>query len=102
MRPKDFEWDPEKSRKNFEKHGIDFVAAQALWGGPVLEKPVKPGSDNERYAVFGMIDGMHWTAVITYRKQAVRIISVRRSRKKEVEAYDRFKRWQEKDNRRGV
>lgn len=102
MRPKDFEWDPEKSRKNFEKHGIDFVAAQALWSGPVLEKPTKPGSDNERYAVFGMINGMHWTAVITYRKRSVRIISVRRSRKKEVEAYDRFKRWQEKDNRRRV
>lgn len=36
MRPKDFEWDPEKSRKNFEKYGIDFVAAQALWNRPVL------------------------------------------------------------------
>ncbi|GHV23529.1 hypothetical protein AGMMS49959_16850 [Planctomycetales bacterium] len=26
-----FEFDPDKSAKNLEKHGIDFVAAQQLW-----------------------------------------------------------------------
>ena len=26
-----FEFDPEKSRSNLEKHGIDFVDAQKLW-----------------------------------------------------------------------
>ncbi len=31
-----FEYDVEKSRANLEKHGIDFVDAQALWDDPDL------------------------------------------------------------------
>jgi uncharacterized protein len=32
-----------------------------------------------------MIEGKHWSGVITYRGDKVRIISARRSRKEEVE-----------------
>lgn len=99
MTERPFEWDPEKDRRNLEKHGIDFAHARALWRGPVLEKLTKSGNDKERYAVFGTIDGLHWTAIVTYRGEKIRIISVRRSRKRGVEEYDRFKRWQEEDNR---
>lgn len=42
----------------------------------------------ERYLVIGAISGKMWTGVITYRGVAVRIISVRRSRKEEVEYYE--------------
>ena len=42
----------------------------------------------ERYLVIGAISGKMWTGVITYRDGAVRIISVRRSRKEEVEYYE--------------
>lgn len=35
-----------------------------------------------------MIGGRHWTAIITYRNGATRIISVCRSRKKERMEYD--------------
>jgi Uncharacterized protein conserved in bacteria len=39
----DFEFDPRKSQANLEKHGIDFIAAQALWGDPaLLEIPARP------------------------------------------------------------
>ncbi|MBU2761640.1 BrnT family toxin [Acidithiobacillus sp. RW2] len=30
----------------------------------------------------------HWSAVVTYRDARIRLISVRRSRKKEVELYE--------------
>jgi uncharacterized DUF497 family protein len=30
----------------------------------------------------------HWTAIITYRGDACRIISVRRSRKEEIDLYE--------------
>jgi uncharacterized DUF497 family protein len=30
----DFEFDPATSAANLAKHGIDFVAAQALWSDP--------------------------------------------------------------------
>ena len=86
-----FEFDPEKSAANLAKHGIDFEAAQALWlDDDGIE--VDARSETEpRSAVIGMIDGRHWTAFFTLRGDAIRIISVRRARDDEVEAYDREK-----------
>lgn len=84
----DFEFDTQKSTLNFEKHGIDFVDAQELWTDPNLIEIPANTSDEPRFLVIGNIDNKHWSAVITYRKNNIRIISVRRSRKKEVEFYE--------------
>jgi uncharacterized DUF497 family protein len=86
----DFEFDPRKSQANLEKHGIDFIAAQALWGDPaVLEIPARP-ADEPRWLVIGRIQSKHWSAVITRRGQATRLISVRRSRPEEIQLYEQF------------
>jgi uncharacterized DUF497 family protein len=42
----------------------------------------------DKLLVIGMISGKHWTGVITYRGEKIRIISIRRSRKEEVEIYE--------------
>lgn len=77
-----------KSRSNFEKHGIDFEEAQALWNDHnLIEIPAKV-VDEPRYMVVGRISGRHWSAVITYRGENIRIISVRRSREEEIELYE--------------
>jgi len=83
-----YEYDPNKSAANKEKHGIDFDEAQALWRDmdALQIKVNRPGE--ERYIVIGRIDGKHWTAVITYRGANTRIISVRRARKEEVTLYE--------------
>jgi uncharacterized DUF497 family protein len=84
----DFEFDPKKSDSNKQKHGIDFLEAQALWDDPdLIEIPVKT-VDEPRYVVIGKIAEKHWSGVITYRGEKIRIISVRRSRKEEVEIYE--------------
>ena len=84
----EFEFDPEKSDINKRKHGIDFVEAQALWDNPdFIEIPVKP-SDEPRFLVIGKISGKHWSGIITYRTEKIRIISVRRSKKEEVDIYE--------------
>lgn len=84
----EFEFDPEKSNINKSKHGIDFVEAQALWDDPdIIEIPVKV-SDESRFLVIGKISEKHWSGVITYRTEKIRIISVRRSRKEEVDLYE--------------
>ena len=84
----DFEFDPNKSDSNKQKHGIDFHAAQALWNDPdLIEIPVKT-MDEPRYLVIGIIAGKHWSGVVTYRGEKILIISVRRSRKEEVEIYE--------------
>ena len=83
-----FEFDPEKSAGNKMKHGIDFLEAQALWDDPdYIEIPVMT-IDEPRFLVIGKIDSKHWSGVITYRGDTIRIISVRRSRKEEVEIYE--------------
>ena len=83
-----FEFDKNKSTSNLNKHGIDFVTAQELWNDPDLIE-IKATSDNEaRFLLVGRIKGKHWSAVITYRENKIRIISVRRSRKSEVELYE--------------
>lgn len=84
----DFEFDPAKSHLNLTKHGIDFDVAQNLWNDPdLLEIPAKT-VDEPRSLVLGKINGKHWSAVITYRQQAIRLISVRRSRPEEIELYE--------------
>lgn len=83
-----FEYDPQKSTANLEKHGIDFDVAQRLWGDPdLLEVPAKT-IDEPRWLVVGKIEGKHWSAVITYRQETIRLISVRRSRQEEIELYE--------------
>jgi len=84
----DFEFDSRKSDSNKRKHGIDFTKAQALWDDlDLLEIPART-IDEPRSVVIGRIGARHWSAVITYRDDCIRIISVRRSRKEEVELYE--------------
>ena len=83
-----FEFDNDKSQANLEKHGIDFRDAQALWDDQDLLEVQAKTVDEPRYLVIGLIDSKHWSAVITYRRDKIRLISVRRSRKKEVELYE--------------
>jgi uncharacterized DUF497 family protein len=83
-----FEFDPNKSKSNLEKHGIDFNDAQSLWDDErLLEIPAKT-LDEPRFLVVGKIKGKHWSAVITYRGANIRIISVRRSRDEEIDLYE--------------
>ena len=83
-----FEYDLNKSNFNLDKHKIDFEEAQKLWeDSTLLEIPAKT-TDEPRFVVIGLCNEKHWTAVITYRDEIVRIISVRRSRKNEVALYE--------------
>ena len=83
-----FEFDQSKSDSNLEKHGIDLVDAQALWDDEnLLDIPAKT-VDEPRFLIIGMIKQKHWSAVVTYRNEFIRIISVRRSRDEEVKIYE--------------
>ena len=83
-----FEYDPDKSESNKQKHGIDFREAQTLWEDiDLLEIPAK-AMDEPRFLVIGKIGGKHWSGIITYRGENIRIISVRRSRNEEITLYE--------------
>ena len=83
-----FEFDDRKSKANEQKHGISFTDAQRLWDDDrLIEVPARV-VDEERFLIIGRIDQRIWSAVITYRSEAIRIISVRRARPEEVEIYE--------------
>lgn len=82
-----FEYDSLKSEVNQQKHGIDFDEAQELWHDEnLLEAPLNYPNE-ARFICVGKIHEKHWSAIVTYRIDTIRIISVRRSRKEEIEYY---------------
>lgn len=84
----EFVFDPRKSATNRAKHGIDFTVAQRLWDDPeLLEIPART-DDEPRWLLIGRIAGRHWSAIVTSRGDAIRLISVRRSRAEEVQWYE--------------
>ena len=83
-----FEYDLAKSATNKAKHDIDFDEAQALWkDARMLEAPAKT-DDEPRVLVIGKIGEHHWAAVCAHRGDTVRIVSVRRARKQEIDHYE--------------
>ena len=81
-----FEWDEAKRLGNVEKHGIDFIRAQRIFDGPVLVRHLPYGSE-DRWIAIGLVDGREIAVIYTLRGKAIRIISARRARRNEREAY---------------
>ena len=82
-----FEFDPDKSQANVEKHGIDFEQAQTLWRDPDgLDVPSKYPRESRRLWIAAR-EGKLWTAIYTAGEGKARISSVRRSRENERNAY---------------
>ena len=84
----EFEFDEKKSAANLKKHGIDFIAAQALWNDPYLIEIPARTTDESRSLVIGRIASKYWSAIYTPRLGRVRLISVRRSRPEEIAIYE--------------
>ena len=84
----EFEFDAAKCMSNLEKHGINFDDAKQLWRDPRVlilraRQVIEP-----RWVAVGCIGEKHWSAIFTYRGEKIRIISVRRSRPREVALYE--------------
>ncbi len=84
----DFEYDNNKSLNNKLKHGIDFEEGKELWND--LNAVFKESAfvEEPRIMITGLIKEKFWTAVITFRENKIRIISVRRARIKEILRYE--------------
>ena len=83
----EFEYDSAKSAANKEKHGIDFVEAQEIWADERSIDLATLALGEPRRLAAGLIGSRHWTAVWIMRGDSIRIISVRRSRKDEVQKW---------------
>jgi uncharacterized DUF497 family protein len=80
-----YDWDPEKSNGNQEKHGISFPEARDyIFEGPnLLVTNVAYEKEEQRHAVVGKFRGYYYTGIFTVRNFRIRIISVRRARNEE-------------------
>ncbi len=89
----DFEWDVEKARANWLKHGVTFDLATSIWNDPHLQIVLDSVVDGEErwWAVgYGAISGL-LIAVHVYPdptdESRVRLISARRASKHEQRRY---------------
>lgn len=87
--PSSFEWDEEKALGNYAKHGISFDAAIEVFfdQARVEEQDVRKPYGEGRSNAIGVVDGVCLTVTFTVRGQAYRIISARRSSRKERRKY---------------
>lgn len=82
----DFEWDNNKRSQTLKKHGIDFCDAAEIFASVYLK--TKGNSDTElRFIAIGELNGVHIAVVFTERENAIRLITARRARRDEREAY---------------
>ncbi len=86
-----------KSNSNKEKHGIDFEEAQDLWKDEDLTIIDARDENEKRYMVIGKVDSKFWSGVFTLRDGKIRVISARRSRRKEIELYEKERRIRKRD-----
>lgn len=84
----EFEYDPIKSQTNLQKHGIGFEDAKRLWLDEKRVLVPARSITESREAIIAELEGTLWTAIYTMRREAIRIISVRRSRDEEREGYN--------------
>jgi len=84
----EFEFDSNKSERNKQKHGIDFIKVQVLWDDPDRVDIPARTEDEPRYLNIGKIENVCWSVITTYRGDQIRIISARRSREREIRIYE--------------
>ena len=84
----EFEFDSVKSMSNLAKHGKDFDDAKQLWRDPKVLIVRARKVIEARWIAIARVDQKYWSAIFTYRGERIRIISVRRSRAKEIALYE--------------
>jgi len=86
-----FVWDEDKSKINKAKHGIDFESAKNLWLDEDRVEIYAPHPLEDRRILIANYQSKVWAAIYIMRNDNIRLISVRRARKREVNLYEKEK-----------
>ena len=82
-----FEWDEQKRLWTIKERGLDFIdAAAAFDGRSALHFRAKDGGE-ERFVTIAVIENKCFTVIWTWRGDARRIVSFRRSQDGEEKKY---------------
>ena len=83
-----FEWDETKRLANLRKHGIDFVGCEAVFEACTLTvEDTRFDYGERRFVTLGLLEGRAVAVVHTESALEIRIISVRKAKRHEQEAY---------------
>ncbi len=84
-----FEWDEAKHRANYKKHGLDFRDAEKIFqGSTITAVDIRQEYGEDRYISLGMLEDLVVVVVHTPRSDRTRIISMRKAKLKEKQAYE--------------
>jgi uncharacterized DUF497 family protein len=86
----DIEWDANKAAANRRKHGVTFDEASEVFEPQkplILEDEDHSEAEDRYYAIGVSSRGRMLTVCFAYRGELVRIISARKSIKREMELY---------------
>lgn len=86
-----FEWDDEKAKANLEKHAVGFEEARSVFfeESALLYDDPDPSHGEQRFLLVGPSDAMRLLVVVHCCRldDVIRIISARRTTKRERTAY---------------
>jgi len=91
MQNSEFEWDDGKATSNIRKHGISFEEGVTIFNDPGIATISDPdySEDEERFISIGKsVIRRLLTVIHTYRKERIRLISVRKATKTEKKNYE--------------
>jgi len=85
-----FEWDQAKSQVCFQERGFDFEYVIACFFDPhhIVRQDHRWDYGEDRFQLYGMIDGRLFSVVFTVRGGVSRIISARKANSREVKLYE--------------
>lgn len=84
------EWDEEKCRANFEKHGLSFEDAWQVFAGDTITIPdARYDYGETRLITLGKLAGRVVVVVHVSRGENTRIISMRKANAREQEIYQK-------------
>lgn len=86
----EFEWDQDKSDACFTERGFDFayVLRAFMDADRLIHKDTRWDYGEDRYQLFGAIDGRVFFVAYTIRGTVLRIISARKANQREVNEYE--------------
>ena len=86
-----FEWDPNKDRRNRKKHGVSFDEASTVFADPLARTIGDPlhADEEDRYITLGQSHRRRLLVVVfTDRGDVIRIISARVATRRERKDYE--------------
>jgi uncharacterized protein len=84
-----YQWDRNKAATNFNKHGIDFADAVAVFSDDLALTVNDERFDEERFITIGVdIFGRVLVVVYTLRANDIRLISARKATRPERTQYE--------------